>query len=156
MIMTWEGHIPSFDGNKIKMRIDRPENPKACLLMVHGLTEHIGLYNHPTEYFVEKGYAVYRFDLRGHGETEGKKGWLNDYKDLRDDIHFVVKKMKEDFPNSKYFVFGHSLGGFSTILFANEYPGMVNGILLSGALSRGYIPNLEQQVQNNLPKSWQN
>lgn len=150
---TIDNYMKAHDGVHLKYKVNIPENPKACLLMVHGLTEHISCYDQQANWLVEKGYVVYRFDLRGHGETEGKKGWVNDYKDFPKDVRTLVLKMKKDFPDLKYFIFGHSLGGFSSVLFASFYPNQVNGLLLSGALSRGYIPNFEEVVQENLPKN---
>lgn len=40
-------------------------DPKAILLVVHGLDEHSGRYANLAGYFIAKGYAVYGFDHRG-------------------------------------------------------------------------------------------
>ena len=50
------------------------DEPKAVICMVHGLGEHMGRYHHVAEYFNDKDFAFYGFDLRGHGLSEGKRG----------------------------------------------------------------------------------
>jgi len=50
--------------------------PKAILIVVHGICEHSGRYGNVVEYFVPKGYAVYSFDQRGHGKSEGLRGYV--------------------------------------------------------------------------------
>ena len=40
--------------------------PKAVLLVVPGLAEHCGRYTNLVDYFVPKGYAVYRLEHCGH------------------------------------------------------------------------------------------
>ena len=56
-------------------RIDAPERPKAAIVIVHGLCEHFGRYDYVTQRLLEAGYAVVRFDHRGHGRSMGKKVW---------------------------------------------------------------------------------
>ena len=38
------------------------------MLIVHGMGEHSGRYEHVARFFVERGYEVSTFDLRGHGQ----------------------------------------------------------------------------------------
>ncbi|SDS42717.1 Serine aminopeptidase, S33 [Paenibacillaceae bacterium GAS479] len=53
---------------------------KAAVGIVHGLGEHSGAYDHVAEWFTERGYAVFGFDQRGHGRTEGSRGDCPDYR----------------------------------------------------------------------------
>ncbi len=50
--------------------------PKAVLLVVHGLAEHSGRYMNLVNHFVTQGYAVYGFDQRGHGRSPGRRGYV--------------------------------------------------------------------------------
>ncbi|MFR4804762.1 MAG: alpha/beta fold hydrolase [Eggerthellaceae bacterium] len=54
-------------------RIDAPERPKAAIVIVHGLCEHFGRYDYVTQRLLEAGYAVVRFDHRGHGRSMGRR-----------------------------------------------------------------------------------
>ncbi|MFC1874150.1 alpha/beta fold hydrolase, partial [Chloroflexota bacterium] len=60
--------------------------PKAILLTVHGLAEHGGRYMNVVDYFVPRGYAVYSFDQRGHGQSEGMRGYVEKFSYYIDDL----------------------------------------------------------------------
>ncbi len=50
-------------------RIWRPDGPsRAGLLLVHGLGEHSGRYEHVAEFLTQKGVTVYALDQLGHDE----------------------------------------------------------------------------------------
>ena len=88
--MTKEMMVPTFDGTKLFFRKDIPENPKAIVVVVHGLCEHLGRYDYVTEKLNQSGFGVYRFDHRGHGRSEGKRVFYSDYNEIVDDVnHFV-------------------------------------------------------------------
>ena len=60
----------SFVGAK-KQRIHYqtwlPAQPRAAVVIAHGLGEHGGRYAHVAEVLVDAGCAVYAIDHRGHG-----------------------------------------------------------------------------------------
>ena len=53
------------------------EQPKAVVCLVHGLGEHVNRYNHVGEAFARAGYALQGFDLRGHGQSGGLRGYID-------------------------------------------------------------------------------
>ena len=65
--------LETRDHIKLYLQVDSVENPKAVVIIVHGLCEHCGRYDYVTERLNAAGYSVYRFDHRGHGRSEGKK-----------------------------------------------------------------------------------
>jgi alpha-beta hydrolase superfamily lysophospholipase len=86
-------------------------NPKAVIALIHGLGEHSGRYNHWAKMFNQEGYAVVGLDLRGHGHSDGKKGFVPHYDSLLDDIDVFLSEIKKLYPTSKIVLYGHSLGG---------------------------------------------
>jgi alpha-beta hydrolase superfamily lysophospholipase len=56
--------------------VGMPLNPKATVLLVHGLGEHMGRYTYVANYLQAAGYAVFGYDNHGHGMSSGKKGSL--------------------------------------------------------------------------------
>lgn len=46
------------DGTSLFYRLLVPENPRAWVVLVHGLAEHSGRYLHVMEAFYKAGYAV--------------------------------------------------------------------------------------------------
>lgn len=134
--MTNENMFASFDGVELFMKKDIPEAPRAVMVIVHGLCEHQGRYDHVSSRLVAAGFAVYRFDHRGHGRSTGKRVFYNDYNEIVDDVNEAVKIAESEYPALPLFVLGHSMGGYATALFGTKYPGRARGIVLSGALTR--------------------
>ena len=64
--------------------------PRAVVLMVHGLGEHAGRYEHVARQLMRWGFAVRAYDQRGHGESGGARGALPTETALLDDLAEVV------------------------------------------------------------------
>jgi len=67
------------------------DEPKFVAVIVHGLGEHSGRYDHVAQALVDKGAAVYAADHHGHGDSEGEKGLIEDIEPLVDDTARVVE-----------------------------------------------------------------
>lgn len=119
-------------------RVDAPEDPKAAVVIVHGLCEHLGRYNHVTEQLLAAGYAVVRFDHRGHGRSMGKQTWYDDRTQIVADIDLFVEEARAQFPSLPLFMIGHSMGGFGAASYGTTYPGRLDGYVLSGAWTRDH------------------
>jgi acylglycerol lipase len=109
------------------------QSPKAILLIVHGLAEHSGRYGNVVEYFVPKGYAVYGFDQRGHGRSEGARCYVDHFSDYIADLHTFVAMVRSFHPGTKLFLVGHSIGGAIATAYAVQYQNELAGLVLSGA-----------------------
>jgi len=107
--------------------------PRAILIIVHGLAEHSGRYKNVVEYFVPKGYAVYGFDQRGHGRSEGARCYVDRFSDLITDLHTFVTMVRGFHPGTKLFMVGHSIGGTIATAYAIQYQNELAGLVLSGA-----------------------
>lgn len=91
-------------------------NEKKRIFIVHGIAEHLGRYDHVTHFLNEKGYSVVRFDLRGHGKSEGKRGYIRSYQDFLDDVNQVFEAHK----GTKNILLGHSMGALITHLIMSR------------------------------------
>jgi acylglycerol lipase len=89
--------------------------PKANVILTHGLGEHSARYNHVAEFLAQSGYRLCAYDLRGHGRSDGNRGWLESYDDLLDDLRHVHEYYGTE--NVPTFFYGHSLGGQILINF---------------------------------------
>ena len=102
----------SPDGIDIFAHVWKPDDDiKACITLVHGFGEHCLRYTPYLKYFTGSGIAVLGFDLRGHGQSGGKRGVIISYNTLMDDIEIAITKTKEQFPGVPHFIYGHSMGG---------------------------------------------
>ena len=131
-----ETKIKSFDGRELYMVKNPIENPKAVVVFVHGLGEHLGRYDYLTRKFNSAGFSVYRFDHRGHGHSSGARAFYEDYNEIIDDVNFIVDLAKNENPHLPLYVLGHSMGGYAVACYGVKYPNKVQGIIMSGGLTR--------------------
>ncbi len=108
--------------------------PKAILLVVHGLAEHSGRYTNLVNYFVPRGYAVYGFDQRGHGKSDGVKGYVDQFSCFGADLGNFLWLVHSRHPGIKTFLVGHSMGGTIATIYAILHQDKFDGLVLSGAL----------------------
>lgn len=108
-------------------------DPKAILLIVNGLAEHSGRYANLAKHFVSKGYAVYSYDHRGHGKSEGIRCYVERFSDYLYDLRTFVDMVRHEHGYAKVFVIGHSMGGTIAIAHAIHHQHELAGLLLSGA-----------------------
>lgn len=134
--MYQEKMVPSFDGTGLFTRTDIPGKPKAIIVIAHGLAEHLNRYDAITERLLKAEYGVYRYDQRGHARSEGPRVFFDEFNQLPEDCKTLVDLAKKDYPDLPVYLIGHSMGGFTVSLFGTKYPGVVDGIVMSGALTR--------------------
>ncbi|MCG8409919.1 MAG: lysophospholipase [Bacteroidales bacterium] len=102
----------SIDGIKLSGYLwQSSENPKAVINLVHGFGEYGERYNQWALQFAEKSYAVHAIDYRGHGKSDGRRGYVDEYNDFLNDIDTLIQESRKLFPNAKQLIYGHSLGG---------------------------------------------
>lgn len=104
-------YLEARDGKKIEAGCWIPENEKAIVCFVHGIGEHYRRYSEMAEYLNVQGFAVFAYDQRGHGKTEGKRGHSPSYSLLLDDVENIMKHARSIYPDLPMFLYGHSWGG---------------------------------------------
>jgi len=124
-------------------------DPKAILLVVHGWAEYSGRYTNLVNYFVPEGYAICAFDLRGHGKSEGRRGYVERFSDYLDDLKTFFDIVKSEHGDTKIFLVGHSMGAIIataytvTVSHQQELAGLIVsgvGVKPGSSLSSALIP----------------
>lgn len=92
-------------------RWDPVTSVKAVVFLIHGFGEHSSRYDFWTEKFVASGYSFFSYDLRGHGNSSGKRGYAPSFEAYLKDIDFILEKVFSLYPNTPVFLYGHSFGG---------------------------------------------
>lgn len=132
--------IKSCDGiHTLKGKIYVPQGEiKGIFHLVHGMTEHIGRYEHIFSAVCDAGFVVGAFDNLGHGKTARddselgfiahEKGWEK----LVDDAALFGKHLKKLYPDKKLYLMGHSMGSFIARLAAEKYPELYSKLIICG------------------------
>ena len=111
----------------------RPEEkPKATVIIVHGYAEHSTRYTHVAEHLVNNGYAIETFDLRGHGQSEGKRAFVRSFDEYLGDLEQFLERVRQRRKAKNTFLLGHSMGGAIVTLFAITRKPDIKGLILSG------------------------
>jgi acylglycerol lipase len=106
--------------------------PKAVLLIVHGLAEHSGRYMNVVNHFVPLGYGVYGIDHLGHGRSDGTRVYVERFEDYTDTLQIYVDMVRQWQPDKPLFLVGHSMGGLIGALYLLDHQDELAGAVLSG------------------------
>jgi acylglycerol lipase len=106
--------------------------PKAVLLIVHGLAEHSGRYMNLVNHFVPLGYAVYGVDHVGHGKSSGTRVYVERFEDYTDTLKTYFDMVRDWQPAKPVFLMGHSMGGLIGAVYLLDHQAELAGAVLSG------------------------
>jgi alpha-beta hydrolase superfamily lysophospholipase len=110
---------------------DETEGVEAVIAVVHGYGDHGGRFAWFGEAMNNRGYAVYAYDLRGHGQSSGTRGQVRRFDEYLDDTHFFLEEVRRRQPGKPLFLLGHSMGGLICARIAEERAPAVTGLVLS-------------------------
>ncbi len=132
-----EGHFKGHENLNLYYQVWLPScNPKAILLVVHGLAEHSGRYLNLADHFVSMGYTVCGFDHRGHGKSDGLRGYVERFAYFLNDLHMFLNLLRNKHGYVRIFIVGHSVGGTIATAYATRHQQEFDGLILSGATLR--------------------
>src|SRR5512138_2399912 len=128
--MISDTRVTSADGLRLYCRHWRAEGTaRASVVSLHGLGDHSGLYPMLGEHLAPLGVDVTAPDLRGHGRSEGQRGYIGSWSELRDDLHAVVERVRQDAPERPLFLVGTSLGGLVVLDYALHHADSLRGVI---------------------------
>lgn len=121
----------------------QPDSPLARVILVHGLGDHARSlpYQNLSAYLAARNFAVYAFDLRGHGQSEGKRIALNAFQELRQDMATFVKLVQSITPDTPLLLVGMSLGGLIALNYSQHFPDGLTGLVgIAPAVTEAGVP----------------
>ncbi len=112
----------SPDGTMLFVQSWKPAKMvQAVVALVHGLGEHSGRWSYWAGKFCEQNVAVVAIDLRGHGNSGGKRGHAASYETLMKDLEVLINEATKQFPNVPIILYGHSMGGNLALNYVLKY-----------------------------------
>ncbi len=109
-----------------------PEQPRAILIVVHGLAEHSGRYADAMAALANRGVATYVYDQRGHGAHATTLGHADNFADYADDLEALGQAVQREHPEIQIFIWGHSMGAVVVALAALDRLNWARGVITSG------------------------
>jgi acylglycerol lipase len=117
------------------------DNPKLILIHLHGLHSSFQFtYDCPEEFhnrvsIFKKGNIVsYGLEFNGHGKSDGKKAYLNNFDSLVEDLNCLVSYVSKYHNNLPIYLLGESLGGSVAIKYSYLHKKKIKGIILLSPL----------------------
>jgi len=138
------GHVAAKDGIDILVRhwpasgVDGA--PWASLLIVHGLAEHSGRYDHVGRFLASAGIDVHALDLRGFGGSGGRRASLERWSQLHEDLQDRVETLRVAAPDRPLVLYGHSLGGLVALGYVLDGRSQPDLLVLSAPALQASIP----------------
>jgi lysophospholipase len=127
--------VQTTDGLRLHVTVWLPDGaPQAVVLLVHGIAEHAGRYQHVAQRLADIGCAVYAPDHRTHGRSEGQpRVYITDFQQAAADLLPVLALAQQAHPGLPAFIYGHSMGSFLSTLFTLNHQDRLNGFISSGS-----------------------
>ena len=118
--------------------------PWASVLLVHGLGEHSGRFEHVGEQLARSGLDVHAYDHRGMGGSGGARGDIDRWPTYHDDLADRLLDARTHAAGRPVVLYGHSLGGLVVAGYLlTERPAPDLAVLTSPALDSA-VPGWKQ------------
>ena len=125
--------VEGYDGTRLIYSEKYNPSSQVGILLLHGLAEHKGRYDDFINRLIKFNFSVFAIDLRGHGESLGRRGDITDFSIYQSDVHCLVCKIKKNYPHLKLAILGHSLGGLIATAYVSTHD-IVDFLILSNPL----------------------
>lgn len=96
----------TMSDDRTRLNLVRWGEPGPEILVVPGLAEHAGRYGHVASALTAAGWRVTVVELRGHGDSEGKRGHVDRWHAYVEDVQAAAATL-----SGPFVLVGHSMGG---------------------------------------------
>jgi len=127
--------------------------PKATVVLVHGLGEHVGRYDAVARRFNAWGLDVWGHDHGGHGQSDGPRGGLRHDTQLLDDLALILDRVRAQGDAQRPLVLlGHSLGGLVAARLVSLALRPVDALVLSSPALDAGLSAVQRALVAVLPR----
>jgi alpha-beta hydrolase superfamily lysophospholipase len=106
-----EGRATTSDGTVLLTRHWPAREAWASVLIVHGLGEHSGRYEHVGDRIAAGGIDAHAYDHRGNGGSDGRRGHIERWDQYHDDLEERLAAVRQAAGGHPVALYGHSMGG---------------------------------------------
>lgn len=126
-----EGFFTAKDNVRLFWESHLPEEPRAHVALIHGYGDHCGRYRELVDHLVAQGLGVHGFDFRGHGQADGRRGYVHRFEEYVDDLDIFWRRVQAGTHGKPTFLFGHSTGALIALHWLHREPQAVAGLVMS-------------------------
>ena len=145
-------HVSARDGTTLLLRhwpVASGE-PWATMLLVHGLAEHSGRYQHVGARLAEAGIDTHAYDQRGFGASGGPRASIDRWSQLHDDLEERLVALRSLAPARPLVLFGHSLGGLISLGYVLDGRARPELLVLSAPAIGATVPLWQRLLVSSL------
>jgi len=125
-----EERLEVAEGLRIFVRSWRLDtNARGIVVIVPGFNAHSGYYGWVAEQLNAVDLSVYAVDLRGRGQSDGERFYVESFADYVTDVSAVVTLAKSRDPKLPMFLLGHSAGGVVACLYTLDHQRELAGLI---------------------------
>jgi len=137
-----EDNIRGVTGLKLHMRTWPAQGgARAAIMIVPGFNSHSGYYEGVGSVLSGRGFDVFAIDLRGRGQSDGERFYVETFDDYVSDVGSMAAVVKSERPNLPVFLLGHSAGGVVACLYAIEHQSELAGLICESFAFRVPAPD---------------
>lgn len=129
------------NGQVLKGMFNSVNSPRANIIFVHGLGDHIHRYEKWAELLNGEGIGFTGVDLPGHGLSDGARGDIRNYSLTDEMIDILLETITKTYQGTPVFIYGHSLGGGIVLDYLlRKKPAIKGAIVTSPWLKLSFEP----------------
>lgn len=118
-----EGSFEGHDGAELFYQTWMAPEPRGTLVVTHGINEHSESYD---RFFAKnmapRGFNIIGWDLRGHGRSHGKRGYIDRFQTYSEDLQAFIRYLESEGKLSlPYSLVSHSMGGLITLKYLIDH-----------------------------------
>lgn len=126
------------DGTELHARTWEHPEPAATVLVIHGVSEHVGRWEHVAEFFVDQGFEVHSYDQRAHGRSGDGVLDVESFELFIDDVAHTIAAIRQE--GRPLVLYGHSMGGLVAASHAQSSHDQADLLVLSAPSLVASVP----------------
>lgn len=119
-------------------------------MVVPGFNSHSGYYQWAGATLANSGFAVFALDLRGRGQSDGERYFVQAVEEYTADVDVAVKLARSREPGIPLFLLGHSAGGVVSCVYTLDHQSELSGLICESFAFQVYAPDFALAVLKGL------
>jgi alpha-beta hydrolase superfamily lysophospholipase len=145
-------HVAARDGTSLLVRHWLVPNGEAwaSMVLVHGLAEHSGRYEHVGAQLAAAGIDTWAYDERGFGGSGGPRASIERWSQHHDDLEERLAGIRSLAPARPLVLYGHSVGGLISLGYVLDARARPDLLVLSAPAISARIPLWQRLLVGSL------